>query len=157
MRKRRSLGASITVWRHPDAHGLRARPSRHRSPPPRQMPGNDWGGQGWRQASCSPGLREQPRLDCREAMWAEVGNDYAWYILDLIYSRMDVGRSSTSKLVDCISVSYITILLWQKEASDRSEIPCKRAKCVSYFHWRLSVEYHHVLRNISLSRMSVRA
>ena len=26
-------------------------------------------------------------------------------------------------------------LLWQKEASDKSEISCKRAKCVCHFHW----------------------
>ena len=26
-------------------------------------------------------------------------------------------------------------LLWQKEASDKSEISCKRAKCVRHFHW----------------------
>ena len=27
-------------------------------------------------------------------------------------------------------------LLWQKEASDKSDISCKRAKCVRHFHWR---------------------
>ena len=27
-------------------------------------------------------------------------------------------------------------LLWQKEASDKKEISCKRAKCVCHFHWR---------------------
>ena len=27
-------------------------------------------------------------------------------------------------------------LLWQKEASDKSEISCKRATCVCHFHWR---------------------
>ena len=26
-------------------------------------------------------------------------------------------------------------LLWQKEASDKSDISCKRAKCVCHFHW----------------------
>ena len=25
-------------------------------------------------------------------------------------------------------------LLWQKEASDKSDISCKRAKCVCHFH-----------------------
>ena len=29
-----------------------------------------------------------------------------------------------------------TSLLWQKEASDKSDISCKRAKCVWHFHWR---------------------
>ena len=27
-------------------------------------------------------------------------------------------------------------LLWQKEASDKSDISCKLAKCVCHFHWR---------------------
>ena len=27
-------------------------------------------------------------------------------------------------------------LLWQKEASDKCDISCKRAKCVHHFHWR---------------------
>ena len=27
-------------------------------------------------------------------------------------------------------------LLWQKEASDKSDISCKRAKCVCHLHWR---------------------
>ena len=30
-------------------------------------------------------------------------------------------------------VNY-SALLWQKEASDKSEISCKRAKCVCFFH-----------------------
>ena len=29
-----------------------------------------------------------------------------------------------------------TALLWQKEASDKSDISCKRAKCVCHLHWR---------------------
>ena len=33
-------------------------------------------------------------------------------------------------------VTYISItaLLWQKEASDKSDISCKRAKCVCHLH-----------------------
>ena len=47
-------------------------------------------------------------------------------------------------------------LLWQKEASDKSDISCKRAKmCLSFP--LTSMEYHDVLPNIPLSRMSVGA
>ena len=31
---------------------------------------------------------------------------------------------------------HCTALLWQKEASDKIKISCKRAKCVRHFHWR---------------------
>ena len=33
------------------------------------------------------------------------------------------------------NVDY-TVLLWQKETSDKSDISRKRAKCVCHFHWR---------------------
>ena len=47
-----------------------------------------------------------------------------------------------------------TALRWQKKASDKSDISCKRAKCVC--HFMHSVQYHDVLPNISLnSRTSV--
>ena len=46
---------------------------------------------------------------------------------------------------------HYTALLWQKEASDKSDISCKRAKCVYHFPLT-SMEYHDVLPNISLSR-----
>ena len=46
-------------------------------------------------------------------------------------------------------------LLWQKEASDKSDISCKRANCVSFP--LTAMEYHGVLPNISLRRMSVYA
>ena len=38
----------------------------------------------------------------------------------------------------CVSVEEAVTyaaLLWQKEVSDKSEISCKRAKCVCHFHW----------------------
>ena len=38
------------------------------------------------------------------------------------------GKTYISRLV--------IALLWQKEASDKGDISCKRAKCVSHFHWR---------------------
>ena len=41
-------------------------------------------------------------------------------------------------LQKCIYLLYLSILpyLWQKEASDKSAISCKRAKCVCHLHWR---------------------
>ena len=33
-------------------------------------------------------------------------------------------------------VTLLTAVLWQKEASDKSDISCRRAKCVCHFHWR---------------------
>ena len=35
-----------------------------------------------------------------------------------------------------MSYTDYTALLWQKEASDKIEISCKRANCVRHFHWR---------------------
>ena len=48
-----------------------------------------------------------------------------------------------------------TALLWQKEASDKIEISRKSKMCLSFT--LSSMEYHDVLSNISLSRMSVSA
>ena len=47
-------------------------------------------------------------------------------------------------------------LIWQKEASDKSDISRKRAKCCLSFTLT-SMEYHDVISYISLSRMSVSA
>ena len=47
--------------------------------------------------------------------------------------------------------------LWQKEASDKSYISCKRARCASLSFLLTSIEYHDVLTKIPLSRMSVNA
>ena len=33
-----------------------------------------------------------------------------------------------------VVVYHYAALLWQKEASDKSDISCKRAKCVCLFH-----------------------
>ena len=33
-----------------------------------------------------------------------------------------------------VEVSPVTALLWQKEASDKRDISCERAKCVCHFH-----------------------
>ena len=35
-----------------------------------------------------------------------------------------------------INLRYYTALIWQKEASDKSDISRKRAKCVCHLHWR---------------------
>ena len=34
------------------------------------------------------------------------------------------------------SILYYAALIWQKEASDKSDISRKRAKCVCHLHWR---------------------
>ena len=47
-------------------------------------------------------------------------------------SLMALSCQSWSTNSWCISAA----LLWQKEASDKSDISCKRAKCVCHFHWR---------------------
>ena len=39
-------------------------------------------------------------------------------------------------LLSKIKHSEYAALLWQKEASDKRDISCKRAKCVCHFHWR---------------------
>ena len=41
-------------------------------------------------------------------------------------------------------------LLWQKEASDKSDISCNRAKCVCHFYWRQWNIVMSYLSNISL-------
>ena len=55
------------------------------------------------------------------------------------------------------SLKTMVLLLWQKEASDNSDISCKRVKCVTLSFPLTSMEYHDVLPNISSSRMSVDA
>ena len=58
------------------------------------------------------------------------------------YKALSSGNLSSSSL-------YYTALLWQKEASDKSDISWKRAKCVCHFHWR-QWNIHDVLPNIYL-------
>ena len=48
-----------------------------------------------------------------------------------VCGQREIGRFTVQDLY----VDY-TALLWQKEASDKSDISCKRAKCVCHFHWR---------------------
>ena len=52
---------------------------------------------------------------------------------------IEVHASGCDGLVEhagewCKDLSVNTALLWQKEASDKSEISCKKAKCVCHFH-----------------------
>ena len=46
-------------------------------------------------------------------------------------------RCKKKKTFGQIRPLHHTALLWQKEASDESDIYCKRAKCVCHFHWSL--------------------
>ena len=45
-------------------------------------------------------------------------------------------RSGKGILLNDDAVSYYSALIWQKEASDKSDISRKRAKCVCHLHWR---------------------
>ena len=45
--------------------------------------------------------------------------------------------SAVHKLTEyCVQGSVYSALIWQKEASDKSDISRKRAKCVCHLHWR---------------------
>ena len=48
--------------------------------------------------------------------------------IQYVCSRVDVVNSHFSYMY-CVLTHY-TALLWQKEISDKSEISCKRVKCV---------------------------
>ena len=53
-------------------------------------------------------------------------------------------------------ILYYTALIWQKEASDKSDISRKKSKmCLSFT--LTSMEYHDVISYISLSRMECSA
>ena len=67
------------------------------------------------------------------------------------FFHMASNHPSKASWVSCIkgwlhrvsSIKYVLLeihiysaLLWQKEASDKSDISCKRAKCVCHLHWR---------------------
>ena len=49
---------------------------------------------------------------------------------------------------EAVNYAYSTALLWQKEASDKSDISCKSKMCLSFL--LMSMAYHDVLPNISL-------
>ena len=59
----------------------------------------------------------------------------------ILFPGMSVFWNSSRKLIFLnyqiwITWKIVTALIWQKEASDKSDISCKRAKCVCHFHWR---------------------
>ena len=51
-------------------------------------------------------------------------------------TRDAYSLSSGLATISDMSHMYHTALIWQKEASDKSEISRKRAKCVCHLHWR---------------------
>ena len=59
---------------------------------------------------------------------------YGVYV-PLFFLKIAVRGSFGTALRDGMTkVLQYTALLWQKEASDKSEISCKRAKCVRHLH-----------------------
>ena len=57
---------------------------------------------------------------------------YTWGI-----PHHDLRESSCeNKPIMSLKLEIYTALIWQKEASDKSDISCKRAKCVCHLHWR---------------------
>ena len=72
--------------------------------------------------SCSLLLRALVEV----AFWSAVQNVYT----DNACTRVEILKNRWDTLtVHCPG------LLWQKEASDKSDSSCKRAKCVCHFHW----------------------
>ena len=52
-----------------------------------------------------------------------------------IFARFTLSIYTAANISGTMNVTH-TALLWQKEASDKRDISCKRAKCICHFHWR---------------------
>ena len=55
----------------------------------------------------------------------------SYWVSDII-AKQDSYMSMHNLIIDENNIA----LFWQKEASDKSEISCKREKCVCHFYWR---------------------
>ena len=78
-----------------------------------------------------PGMLNHDFLLILESYLKKVNISFTWTFYRTVVLCIPV--TPNSKMM--VSSRY-TALIWQKEASDKCDISCKRAKCVCHFHWR---------------------